>query len=202
MDTLLTLPPEGAEPNTLLPPVPLWDITAGGDLVVGSSASSSVERRRGATGEVVWISRHRETPPPLSDQGRSHLEDVLVASVEQRSGAAVPREARAQLLAQMTFPERSPVLADLRIAPDGRIWVRRARPVEDMDREALRVGSAAGFGGEHWEILNADGRLEARVRMPRRFVPRAFHGSWLYGILTDELGVQHPARVGSGVLGP
>jgi hypothetical protein len=64
-----------------------------------------------------------------------------------------------------------------------------------MGLEALRIGSAAGYGGDRWDILNADGLLKAQVRLPTDFSPRQFGGSWLYGVLEDQGGNDTVARV-------
>lgn len=97
----------------------------------------------------------------------------------------------------MSYPELAPALAGILAAPSGDIWVRRVQPVRSMGREALRVGSAEGYGGRDWDILDRDGFLRARVRLPERFTPRRFLEGWIYGILADDLGIERPARVWS-----
>jgi|GEM_PF-5217122 len=43
--------------------------------------------------------------------------------------------------------------------------------------------------------LGLAGLLLERVRLPEKFTPTAFTEDGIYGILTDDLGVQSPGRV-------
>jgi hypothetical protein len=196
VDTLYSFPVDGVEPvpNLLLPPTSLWDVTARGELITGRSDRSRVELRAAESEHPVWIARFSLPEIVTGERDEAHLRELVAESVRRRSpGAAAELIQRS--VASVHMPNRAPVLAGILAAPDGHVWVRRAKPVLSMGLEALRVGSAEAFGGERWDILNADGLLETRVRLPERFTPRRFSGPWLYGILEDELGVQTPARV-------
>ncbi len=94
-------------------------------------------------------------------------------------------------------PSGSPAAPTRQLEVDqrGRTWVQSAAPITEMGPEALRVGSAAGFGGTEWRVLGRDGHLEEVVGLPRGFSPRRFRQDCMIGILEDDLGVQRPARV-------
>lgn len=191
LDTLFVFEPAGVAPNTLLEPVPVWDVTADGALLLGRSDRGTVTLARD---DGPWIARLPDAVGhALTGAEREHLEEVLVASVEREGGGG--GLSRADLLAQVHLPERAPVIAGIRAAPDGSVWARLARDVLSMDRELLRVGTAEGFGGADWLVLRGDGTLRERVRLPEGFEVRVFRDRWIYGIVTDEMGVPAPARV-------
>lgn len=202
LDTLRVFPPVEGETNLLLPPVPLWDLRDG-RLVLGSSGAAGIELRETGSGDLLWRARRGGTLPPLTESDRAALEEILIASVTpDGGGATLDAASRAALLEQVDFPTVRPVLSAVFLTPDGEIWIRLAIGVEDMGREALRVGSAEGYGGPEWDVLGSDGVLRRRVRVPAGFNPRAFVGSWLYGIVEDATGVTRPARVAVPVSAP
>ena len=179
----------------MLPAAAIWDV-ADGTLVTATSAIWEVTCTDLDTGRTRWIARRDMGPLRLTDADRAALEAILVASVTRDAGGTEPTSAaRAALVAQMTFPQSRPVLADVRLAPSGDVWVRNATQVQEMGHEALRVGSASGYGGTDWDVLDRAGMLEHSIRMPKHFRVTQFTDGWAYGILTDSLGVQRPARV-------
>jgi hypothetical protein len=197
VDTLHVFPAVDTPFNTLLAPTPIWDLTPRGDLVVGRSDRPAVELRGPGPDEVRWIARIPDAGGPLSEDARAYLEDLVVETQQElMGGARMGPEARAALLSQISFPARTPVFGQVRAAADGTVWLRRAREPRSMDREALRPGSAHGWGGALWEVLGEDGLLRERARLPDGFRPRRFRDSWIYGILIDDLGLQTVARVG------
>ena len=123
------------------------------------------------------------------------LAALLLAACSDPGGERLGAEGRAALLQQVVLPGDRPLIAQIRAAVTGEIWVRPAGEIREMDREALRVGTAAGWGGTDWEVLDADGLLLERVRLPDKFTPTSFTEDGIYGILTDDLGVQSPGRV-------
>lgn len=195
VDTLHRFPPGDPRPNLLLPPVNLWALS-GSRLAVARSDAWVVDMYDLSTGERVWRVARDVGPERLGPGARRHLAGVVEASVTREAGGQAPSPAQMDaILAQVTFPDVAPVLAGLMAAPSGDVWVREVRSVEEMDREALRVGSAEGYGGEVWSVLDGRGSSRRRVRLPPRFQPRDFYGPWLYGLWTDDLGVPRPARV-------
>jgi hypothetical protein len=193
LDTLLVFPATSSEPNQILAPVSLWDIR-GDAVVLATSENWLVRFSELDSDEPQWIARRPGGRTPLSDADRSLLEELLVNSAARQAGGAAPTgQARAQLLAQVSFPSTRPSLAGLRLG-DGVVWVREASRIEDLDQEALRVGSAAGYGGPWWTVLTREGFVKALVRLPDNFTVTRITEDWLHGIHADELGVERPAR--------
>ena len=194
-DTILTVQISNDHANLLLAPVTLWDLTEGGDVLWARTDRAAVELRRGGTGEVVWRAQWAHPAEELDEAAVAHLEG-LVRDRILRDTPEISAELLAGNLALIQYPERAPVLAGLMTAPGGDVWVRRVKPVQAMGSESLRVGSAEAYGGRNWDVLNQEGFLKARVRLPDGFTPRRFSDEWIYGILGDELGIEMAARVG------
>lgn len=197
VDTIFSSPISNDYSNLLLPPTSLWDLTEQGDVIFGRSDRGAVELRRGSTGELVWRAQWAGMAEDLGDDDIAHLE-ALVRDNILRDTPEISAELLAQSLALIHYPERAPVLAGILAAPGGDVWVRKAKPVQAMDRDALLVGSVDGYGGRDWDVLSSEGFLKARVRLPEGFTPRRFYGGWMYGILADELGLEAAARVRVG----
>jgi hypothetical protein len=195
LDTLHVFPPDPAPPNRLLPSVPVWAISDR-ILAVATSDQWAVDVFEMPGHRHVLGIRRGGHPPRFTESDRTSLSAVLGASAARESGGREPTAAEmGALLGRVAFPDFAPVLAGLLLAPNGDLWVRRAMPVAEMGREALRVGSAAGYGGPEWEVFEDSGAQRARVRLPDGFSPRDFLGPFLYGLMPDRLGVPRPARV-------
>lgn len=194
-DTLHTFEMPARVGNGLLPPTPLWDVDTEGRVLVGRSDQAQVELRRPDGSAPEWIVRWPDEARPVSSGDLSHLENLLVSSAEAQGMGSLTADQRDRILGSVTFPESAPVFAGLLIDARGRIWIQRAAPITSMGPEALRVGSAAGFGSDEWLVLRDDGLLLERVTLPRGFSARRFEGACMYGVLEDELGVQSPARI-------
>lgn len=193
VDTLLRFEPVSTPPNTVLGPVALWGVGPSRTLISARSDRGRVEARRGKQDTLRWVARLGGEVLPLRDDERAHLEEVILDFLEQADPAEVPQNA----LDMIQYPEHAPRLAGVMIAPEGDVWLRPAGAVLEMEgREVLRVASAEGYGGTTWIVLTGEGVLRERVELPADFRPRRFSGAWIYGIHTDELGVQRPARVG------
>jgi hypothetical protein len=194
VDTILSSPISNDYSNLLLPPTSLWDLTDQGDVIFGRSDRGAVELRRGSTGELVWRAQWAGVAQELGDEDVAHLENLVRDNI-LRDTPEISAGLLAQSLALIHYPDRAPVLAGILAAPGGDIWVRKAKPVQAMDRDALLVGSVDGCGGRDWDVLSSEGFLKARVRLPEGFTPRRFYGEWMYGILADELGIEAAARM-------
>jgi hypothetical protein len=195
LETLFVFPANTKDPNQLLAPVSLWDIRSDG-LVLATSDNWSVRFKELDSAEPRWIARRPEGKTPISDADRGHLEDLLVSSAAQQARSTpATGDARRQLLAQVSFPTTRPALAGLHLGASGDVWVRDPSQVENMDQEALRVGSANGYGGPWWTVLTDQGVVRSRVRLPNGFTVTRIAEGWLYGIHADELGVERPGRI-------
>ena len=196
-DTILSLQASNDHVNLLLSPITVWALTADGDIAVARTDAAAVELRRGGTEEVVWRAQWEQPAARLDEADVAHLEHLVRESVI-RDTPDITGEALAGNLAMIEYPENAPKTAGLLVSPAGNIWVRRGKPVQEMDMGSLRVGSAEAYGGRSWDVLTPEGYWEARVRLPERFTPRRFSGGWIYGILADEMGVETVARVQTG----
>lgn len=196
VDTVYAFPLLNDTPNLLLEPIPLWDVQ-GERMVTATSADYDVRMLEIPAGRTLWIARGDVGPLDFTDSDRAKLEDVLIASAARESRGAEPSpEVRAQILSQVVFPSARPALAGIHLGRDGSVWVREAAEVGEMGREALRVGSAVGYGGANWDVLTPEGLLLARVSLPIGFAVTQVAEEWVYGIVADDLGVQRPARLG------
>jgi hypothetical protein len=193
-DTILSVPISNDYGNLLLAPNTLWDLTESGDILVARSDRGSVELRRGSTGEVIWQTEWVHSAEDLDEVAVAHLESLVRENI-LRDTPYISPEMLTQSLAMIQYPERAPVLAGIMAGPGGEVWVRRAKPVRAMGPEALLLGSSDGYGGPEWDVLNSEGFLKARVRLPDGFTPRRFSGEWIYGILANDLGIESVARV-------
>jgi hypothetical protein len=113
----------------------------------------------------------------------------------RKTGGEISMEMRQQLLSGTMLPARAPVLASMWPGPDETIWIERAKEIEAIGIEALRVGQAVGLGSAEWEVYNRDGSFRGTVRLPANFHVHEFVGSLIYGVEVDELGVQIVKRL-------
>ena len=104
-----------------------------------------------------------------------------VTRADRERAEADFRRDRPNVRGQVTFdgwPSHWSVAIDLLVSDDGKVWARRA--VHDDERQ-------------HWTEVDLYGPLRRHVILPARFSLRAIAGGKLYGVATDELGVQRVA---------
>lgn len=194
IDTLYSFPIIVETHNLILQPWALWDFTPDGRLVSGRSDQGAITLGGTSAHPISRITRFLISEGSIGIEEEAFLLDLAVESVRVNQPGCT-EETLAAVRAATTLPERAPLLAGIMVSPGGDIWVHRAKPVLSMDLEALRIGSAAGYGGERWDILNSEGLLRARVRLPEGFSPRQFEGPWLYGVMEAHAGMDTAARV-------
>jgi hypothetical protein len=195
-DTLHLLPMPDRGPNLILGPALLWDLDPGGHLLVARTDRGAVELRDTSDGSPLWIARGIGEERDVTERERSHLESILLSSGRgDRWVDELPEAEQQALLASVEFARRVPVIAALHGAPDGRVWVQRARSIDEMGESILAVANTAGAGGLDWDILEADGAFHGSVRLPEGFQPTRFVPGWVYGITEDALGVQGVGRI-------
>jgi len=194
IDTLYSFPIVVEAHNLILQPWALWDFTPDGRLVSGRSDEGAVVLRGNGPQPSYRVTRFSINEYPIGAEEEAYLLDLVVESVKVNQPGCTG-ETLAEARAATTLPERAPLLAGIMVSPVGDIWVHRAKQVLSMGLEALRIGSATGYGGERWDVLSAEGLLRVQVRLPTGFSPRQFSGPWLYGVLEDIGGTGTPARV-------
>jgi hypothetical protein len=194
IDTLYSFPIVVETHNLILQPWALWDFTPDGRLLSGRSDEGAIVLRGNGAQPSSRVIRFSISEDPIGAEEEAFLLDLAVESVRVNQPGCT-EETLDAVRAATTLPERAPLLAGIMVSPGGDIWVHRAKPVLSMGLEALRIGSAAGYGGDRWDILNTEGLLRAQVRLPKGFSPRQFAGPWLYGVIEAPAGMDTPARV-------
>jgi hypothetical protein len=87
--------------------------------------------------------------------------------------------------------DRWPAITAVRAGPNNTIWVQRKGTVADINSMAVNSpDTPEGFGGSHWDVLDAEGKLLGFVAFPHGFRPYETKGLLVYGVSTDSLGVQ------------
>jgi hypothetical protein len=147
-----------------------------------------------AEGKLVRRVRHEVPSIAITP---THF-DQLRESLRSRTGeqaSAVKRSAGYPTVSHFA------IVGGILSAADGSFMVMR---LDELDPIMLERGS--GFGArdraEHatavaavrWDVFDGAGSLVRSVRFPKRYSPRYFDGEAVYGVLEDDLGVQHVAR--------
>lgn len=110
--------------------------------------------------------------------------------------AGVPPALLPQLRNMVHFGEYFPAFATIQTGPQGTIWVQQIQAASDLSEEELeRYNLLEDTGAPEWDVFGADGRFLGVVSMPKRFAPRVFRGSEIYGVWRDELDVQYVMRL-------
>jgi hypothetical protein len=176
-------------------PEPVWVVLSDGRVVTGVNAEYSLGLRRtnGAEGDVETIVRRAVPQAPVTESHRNEMRAVFRQSFED-SGQAIPPEFVEQIIGSMEFAPTWPALAALLAGPEGTLWVQvvDAGSLDGLTVESLQAGD---FGSRNWDVFGADGDYLGMVRVPEGFQAQRFVGDHLYGIHSDELGVQRAARL-------
>lgn len=86
------------------------------------------------------------------------------------------RQAWAETIAGIEYPETAPAYAELRIDPEGTIWVRDFRHEwEDVDR---------------WRAYTERGGFLGAIELPPRFRATEIGADYVIGTWTDDLGTE------------
>jgi hypothetical protein len=88
--------------------------------------------------------------------------------------------------------ETLPALGRLIVSDEGMLWAQRPDLLPDpllleWTREGTRQDS-------YWDVFDHEGRFLATVHLPAAFTARAAAGRSLYGVLRDDMDVEHIAR--------
>ncbi len=194
-DTLHRFPTSVDPPNTMLAATPLWTVLPDGAIVVGSTDRFDLSLLEPGRRRPTWTLRRVGAADAVTDADRMHVRSLLEMSLMRRTGGELAPELRERMLSGVRLADRPPVLAAIRTGPEGTLWVERARAIRSMGMEVLRVGAAAGLGSNEWEIYDRRGTFLGTATLPDGFALEAFAGTLIYGILTDELGVQTVRRL-------
>ena len=198
---------EGSTSQNTVPFTPTTQWTVGPDarFVYGRSDAYAIYRQL-PDGRVLRI--ERETAPvPVSAAEREERE----ASATWQMRTTDP----AWRWNGPPIPDTKPYFTQLRVAQDGRLWVRLSQPGEidpavDTTQSA-GGGTATGAGGgppsrprqpvlryrepQVWDVFAPDGRYLGQVAFPHRFTVFAMRGDHVWGVLRDDLDVQSLVRM-------
>ncbi len=158
----------------------------GGDrLYTGETLTPKVEvwRPDGAPADTVtW----QPAPSPNPKQVFSQVIDSTEARWQRRRSGISPK-----IWAAYPVPDHLSVFSDVLVDPDGFVWIRPYRPLED----ALPLGGdLGGFGGTKpggtWMIVAPTGVVVDSVAVPAELQPTQITNSAVVGIARDSLGVE------------
>ena len=182
-----------------------WTIGPDARFVYGRSDAYAIYRQR-PDGRILRIEREAE-PVPVSAAEREERE----ASATWQMRTVDP----AWRWNGPPIPATKPYFTQLRVAQDGRLWVRLSQPGEidpavDTTQSASG-GTSAGAGGgppagprqpvlryrepQVWDVFAPDGRYLGQVAFPHRFTVFALRGDHVWGVLRDDLDVQALVRM-------
>ncbi len=197
VDTLMELPIgrtmdfSGSEPSiTIFESEPMWSTDPLGRLISGSNSEYrfQVYDARGRLERIVSRPGPRQ---PLTDSDQA---DFRRAIEDAWGRAGMPPEARQMMASALRFARHYPAYANLLGGPDGTIWVQHVQTPETI-KEMGGTFDIQDIGGPRWDVFDGDGRFLGSVDMPLRFTPMLFDGDRVYGVLRDDLDVQHVARL-------
>ncbi len=184
-DTIVTweVPATPASPSAPLPIVPVsgkWT-TGPGDLVWWTPGRPYEIHAIDATGDPVRaITLDREAVPVTQD-----VRDAIAAGLRRSAGSGPGGIGLVEnALARAEWPEALPHLAGIWVSdPDGRVF---AAPYSASSFDPSAVLTL--------DVFEADGSYSGSLRLPPAYSPRRFAGGAVYGVETDELGVNYAVR--------
>ncbi|MEO7354857.1 MAG: hypothetical protein ABIZ70_10990 [Gemmatimonadales bacterium] len=128
----------------------------------------------GATGDTLLSRQYSYAPVPMSRA----MADSAMLVLRTPSKHSQPQPGRSDAIDALVVAKTVPPVVRLLAGRDGTTWV-----------------AEGGVGAERsWLILDARGDQVARVKLPRSFVPRVADGSQLWGIDSDDDGLQRVVR--------
>jgi hypothetical protein len=146
-------------------------VATGADGVyLGTGRSLTIERWTPA-GEVADSILVPIELRPVRDDDFEAVKERILAWTDPRA-----RGAMEAVLTAMPVPETMPAYSELRVAADGRLWIRENRNAPDDPQE--------------WRILNPDGEPAARVTIPSGLELLDAGGDFVIVLARDELHVE------------
>jgi hypothetical protein len=179
----------------LFDPEPVWAVLQDGRLAFGRNDTYRIEllAEDGTVKRVITRPVERRA---VTEADRTAFLDMMTRTMERSVAGRGPQAAAmAKQIVQATqFAEHYPMFAALLGGPGGTLWVQRIRTAEDARREGGTF-DAQDIGSAQWDVFDVEGRLLGMLQLPARFQPMRVTGEHIYGVLRDELDVQHVARL-------
>lgn len=178
-------------PYVLFAAQDVWNMTPDGRVAVVRSGDYHVDwydaDGRMVKGPPIAFERRPVTMEDRIAHTRRFMENSSISGREANGGLSplpqemldednIRRVALAQEAAEVhpPFNEVTPL-----VGADGTLWVERS----------MRLGTP-----QTWDVIGGDGRLVARMQMPRGRRLLGLSARWLYAVATDEDGLQHVER--------
>jgi hypothetical protein len=172
-------------------PQDVWNVTQDGKLVVVRVGDYHVEWRSAngpvAAGPPIAFERRAVTMEDRVDHTKRFLAGASISGKGTDQGlsplpAEMQGEKRAREMAEYHehATEHPPFIASTpHFGPDSSLWVERS----------VRLNQP-----QTWDLIGVDGKLKARVQMPRGRRLQSISARWIYAVSTDEDGLQHLER--------
>jgi hypothetical protein len=174
---------------------PPWTTIAGGRIVVGDPERFGY-REYTADGELAREVTLEHERRRVTDEDRQAvvalIREAFGKQFAARGASAAPLIER--LVANFSFAEFYPALATILPGPFQTIMIQRFATVPEMRQGAALGMDATQRGSSTWELFSAAGQHLGAVRFPATFRPFATHSSAIWGIDTDEFGVESMVR--------
>jgi len=193
-DTLLRIP--RGESRVGYAPVysqePVW--TVGDDLTVlyGVNADYRIGYYRDGSVERVVTKEYGDRP--VTDSERAA---ILSARERIQLAGGLDPAAVAQMRDRTSFGEHVPPMQAIHAGPDGSIWVAKVATFTSLSEQQQDLYSyISNVAGPQWDVFDGEGRFLGEVAMPDTFVPHAFVGEKIYGVVRGDLDEQYVVRLG------
>jgi hypothetical protein len=179
----------------LFEPEPVWAVLQDGRLAHGRNDNYRIEVL-GEDGTVERVITRRVERRAVTGADRAAILDMMRRALErQLAGRSRQSAALAQQIVEGTqFADHYPLFAALLGGPHGTLWVQRIRTADDAKREGSTF-HAQDIGSAQWDVFDPAGRLLGMLQLPAKFQPMHVEGEHIYGVLRDELDVQHVVRL-------
>lgn len=184
------------EGTHLLAPRPLWALGRDGRLVVTTSASSRIEVLA-LDGTVQGVIELSGAPAVVSGREKGA---ILAAAREVLNGqferAGLPTDMVASLMEGLDVADTYPLFTRVFLGPRQTVWLLRPTEIAPLlaEGEPIVLGEDFdedfGVRGTVWDVYDGDGRAIDEIRFPAGFEPLSYLDGRIYGVHTDDLGVQ------------
>lgn len=179
---------------------PLWEpspahaVDAAGNVYLASGGPYRIDVYN-ADG-IHWRSILRaHVPVPTTGELNERYWDKVntwLDTTTNRSGEWPITVAASRGRADLPVNEALPALGRMIVSDEGMLWAFRPDLAPDpLLLEWTREGSRQDT---HWDVFDHEGRFLLTARLPAEFRPMAAGGSSIFGVLRDDLDVEHVAR--------
>lgn len=135
----------------------------------GSGDSQEVSAWIPGSSSPVAVVRWESDPVPVTPRDRAAYEEERLAGASEDD-----RQAEADKLASIEYPEHMPPFSGLLVDDGGHLWVRE--------------GAAAADRTQGWHVFGPDGGCRGHVRLSTDFRLKAVQGNMIFGVHEDEAG--------------